>query len=257
VLRSRTLVASLLTATTLAACSDGTSPNAERPVSLSFTTGTSSAAGVPLVRLSGTVPRLDLVAGTGEDAITITKAQVVLRQVRLERSAAITCSDDAVEESDDCAEIELGPVLVDLPLTADVTPTLDGLVPAGTYARMKLQLHKPSDHVRDAAFLTAHPEFEDVSVRVEGTYRGEPFVFTSSVTDVMHLGFNPPLLVEGTTTNVTVGIDVASWFAGTAGATLSPTDPANASAIASRIQASFRAFGDGDRDGHEDDGSDD
>lgn len=48
-----------------------------------------------------------------------------------------------------------------------------------------------------------------------------------------------------------MAVDVASWFRTASGQTIAPT-PANASLIAQRIQASFRAFEDGDRDGDDD-----
>ena len=103
----------------------------------------------------------------------------------------------------------------------------------------------------EAAFAAAHPELADASVRVTGTYRGARFVFVSAVNETLEMAFAPPVVVDGTAAYITVAVDVASWFTAANGGTLAPTDR-NANAIGDRIRASFRAFRDADRGGHQD-----
>ena len=65
-----------------------------------------------------------------------------------------------------------------------------------------------------------------------------------------------PVVVDASGSNVTVNVDVASWFRSSTGATIAPA-PENASLIASRIQQSFRASEDDDRDGEDSDSDSD
>lgn len=239
--RSRSLVASLTAAVTLAACSDASAPADRRALSLSFSTRPVSAASRSLLAA----------ASADSQAVTITKAQIVLREIKLEGTIAGACADDRDSDTDSdggCGELELGPVLVDLPLTG-VQSALDVRIPAGRYHEMELELHKPGRQGRDAAFVAANPAFQGVSVRVEGSYGGRPFVFTSAASAEMELEFDPPVVVDSAANNVTIGVDVGTWFRDARGAVLAPTDPANAGRIAANIRASFRAFDDDDRDG--------
>jgi hypothetical protein len=162
------------------------------------------------------------------------------------------------EDDDDCPPLTVGPVLVDLPLDGTTTVVLDALVPAGTYRRLQARLHavKPGDEgVGD--FLAAHPEFEGISVKVVGVFTDaegtdHEFTFTSRMNVVSAINFDEPVTVDAGTTNLTVNVDVGSWFAGAAGAVVDPTDAANQRTIEKNIRRSLRAFEDDDHDGDED-----
>ena len=268
-------------ATLLAACSDATAPRqATRSVSLSVATTGGSVIGT-----GGAVTAGGIAIGGG-DQLVITRAQLVVSEIELEGPAlAASCStstDDsgaslssANASSDDgvnhdatgdhgdasCGEMELGPVMVDLPMSAGVTQEVAVQVPEGTYHEIGFKLRAPDDDTQaDLAFRTAHPELSDVSVRVEGTYNGQPFVWTSGVRAEKKLEFQPDLVVNAGGTNVTLAVNVASWFTDDAG---QPVDPASAGAgtsaragIEARIASSFGAFEDHDRNGHDDVGDD-
>jgi hypothetical protein len=253
-------------ATTLVACSDSTSPSAGRTLTLSFSANaTAPAASLRRVRLAPQV-----VASAAGDTLVITKAQLVLREVELTSSLAASCDGPG---DDDCREAEVGPLLVDLPVDGLVTSPISVALPAGSYSKLEFELHKPessndsaddsaddsSDDSRDSTFLAAHPEFAGVSVRVEGTINGQPFVYTSSVNAEMELEFDTPVVIDATTTNVTVNADVSRWFRSSTGDVLAPNS-SNAGLIDENIKASFEAFEDDDRDGSDDrsgDGGDD
>jgi len=64
--------------------------------------------------------------------------------------------------------------------------------------------------------------------------------------------FNPPVTVGTGTSNLTIDVDLASWFKDATGAVIDPTNPANAGAIEENIQRSFRAFEDDNHDGTDD-----
>lgn len=248
------LLALPVAALALAACSDSVGPDARRALSFSFATSApTSAMGASLSRS----PSFDVVVGGGTaDSIVIDTAQVLLREIELkgQSAACVGGDEDSDEDSDGCEALKLGPELVSLPLTAGASSPFSAMIPPGTYDEMEFEVHRvgdDDDDRRDSLFLARHPEFRDASVRVTGTYRGQRFVYTSGLSAEVELEFDTPVVVDGAT-NVTVNVDVASWFRSATGATLAPT-PANASLIADRIKASFRAFEDRDRDGEDSD----
>lgn len=233
-------------ASLLAACSDSTAPSATPRVSLSFGTRATGAA-LSLAPTPGA--QRDVTVGTGADQIVITRAQVVLREIELKQSATTACVMEAGD--DDCEELSLGPVLVDLPVNAALASPISVAVPAGTYREIEFELHKADDgNARDQEFMAANPNFARTSVRVEGTYKGAPFVFVSDVNAEMEMEFNPPVVIDAAASNVTVHVDVARWFVDASGAVLAPTAE-NKSRVDENIKASFKAYEDDDRDGSE------
>ena len=231
-------------ALTLTAC-DATAPKTSQPVSLSVTTkGTSSINGAIQI-------------GSGANSLTINQAQVVL--ARIELSTAGGCATTG--EEDDCAELKLGPTLVDLPVDATTQVMLEDVaIPAGTYSgvQAKLDAVQPDDEEPGAsAFLTAHPDFQGISVKVTGVFTDasnatHDFTFTSEVDAEIAMSFEPPVTLASDTKNFTIAVDIASWFKDASGAVIDPTDPANAEAIARNIQRSARVFEDDDHDGVDD-----
>jgi hypothetical protein len=216
------------------------------PVDLSFSGQAAAAGGA----------NSDITISVGTNTVIITKAQVVVRRIKLrpaEVSAAACADDDST--SDDCATVHTGPVLVDIPVTANAVTTVSANVPAGTYSRVDFRIHKATDDAADAAFRAANPNFDGVSVRVEGTYNGSPFVFTSDLTEKQELSLAEPLVVEeGTTPNLTIQFDMSSWFRN--GSTVIDPNTANKNGtnenlVRNNIRASMRAFRDDDRNGRQ------
>jgi hypothetical protein len=97
---------------------------------------------------------------------------------------------------------------------------------------------------------------------VEGTFgsAATPFVFTSSVRAGLEMSFNPPLVIDATTTNATVSIDVSKWFLDSSGNAIDPNSATPGSAalqkIEDNIRRSFHAFEDDDESGTDDHGGD-
>ena len=256
-------ISSLCAGVALASCADSTGPGASgrQPVTVSFTTSTSSAS-KSSADLAGT--SRSITATSGADVLIITKAQVVFANLELQRAGGSCASTaDAGDEHDgndhDCAELELAPSLVDLPVTGGVATALNVTVPAGTYSQLEAKIRpvKAKKGAGSAAFLTAHPELADVSVRVEGTFNGKPFTYLGAPRAELEIAFEPPVTVADKGTNITIGVDLATWFKTASGAVI---DPATANAggtnsllVAANIKQSFHAFHDDDRDGRDDD----
>lgn len=230
----------------VAACGDPTSTGSARSVSVSFATTPPPSASVSM-SLAGTAAPL-----------VITRAQIVFSETELETAdgACLTTGDD-----DDCPEIESGPVLVDLPLNGSTRSALTAMIPVGTYQEFEAEIDVVrSDDAEDRAaadaFLAANPQFRGVSIRVEGTYDGQPFVYTTDVEAELELEFSPPLAIAGDGGNITVMIDLAAWFKRADGSILDPRTAnaggVNKSLVDNNIEASFDAFEDHDRNGRDD-----
>jgi hypothetical protein len=156
-------------------------------------------------------------------------------------------------------------MLVDLPTDNSVVSVVSLQLPAGTYQALEAKIRPVrSDDNGGSAFLTAHPEFTNASVRVEGTFDGTPFVYTGSPNASLELSFNPPLTVGSSATTLTVHVSIDRWFADRSGNLIDPatanTGGANEQLVRDNVRRSFHAFEDNEHhgdDGHGDDGFDD
>ena len=246
----------------LTACAaDSTGPGgAAGSVSLSF-----SATGARTTSSSTTLGATSglLTSSSSADALVITKAQLVLARLELQRSGATFTStteagDDNPSSTESCEELELDPTVIDLPVNGTIVSALNLSAPAGSYSALEGKI-RPVDTRRRgaAAFLAAHPELAGTSVRVEGTFNGTPFTYTGAAHSELESRFDPPLVADATGINVTVQVDLTNWFRTASGQLVDPatanTGGANASLVAANIASSFRAFRDDDHNGRDDD----
>lgn len=190
----------------------------------------------------------------GADEIVVDGVQIVLRKLRLDGAPTASCPEDAGDGAA-CGEVQLGPVVYDLPLDPGADQVVTALVPVGTYDHLKFQIHKPSDANGDAALVAQHPEMEGSSIRVVGTYNGTPFTFSTDLTEVEDITLAEPVEVAADAeVPLTLQVDASGWFVAAGGTGL--VDPAQAndgmpfeSLVEQNIRASFRAFPDADADG--------
>jgi len=234
------------------ACSDATTVHGGRALSLSITTQAQGS-------VADRAPLADVTVAVGANSLVITKAQLVARRIELAPVNASGCAgvaeagDDDGSVEDGCAQVEVGPTLLDIPLDASTATSITASVPAGTYRGLEIRIDPISSGNRSStAFLVAHPEFRNMSVRVEGTFNGKAFVFMAPVDTRIETMFSAPVTVDATSPNVTIAIDIAHWFSDGAGGTLDPSNSSNASRISANIANSLHAFEDDDHDGHDD-----
>lgn len=214
------------------------------------------------------VPLSNITITKGADVLVISRVQLVARKIEFERVEG-SCpaplpseGSDGEAEHDDgqdhegCAELRLGPLLLDPPLADGAETTFSVELPVGQYEKMELKIHKPTGSSGDAAFLAANPGFLGVSIKVTGTFNGAAFTFTTDVTSEVEVEFDAPITVaEAGTTKVTLLMDVRGWFLEAGAASLlNPSAPTSAARgrIEHNIRASFHAFHDQDGDGHKD-----
>lgn len=128
------------------------------------------------------------------------------------------------------------------------------------YDELEFDVHKVSDDTSEnRAFLLLHPEFDGRSIRVNGTYNGEEFLFEQDLNEEQELDLNPPLVVtdETESLNVTISINIDTWFRSASGDLVNPESAnkggANEDLVEDNIEDSIEAFEDGKDDDDEDD----
>jgi hypothetical protein len=266
--KTRTILVTLGTIAGLAACAaDSTAPGAagRQSMTVSFTTAASSGAVASRIGLEGL--SRSITDTSGKDVMVITKAQIVLARLELERADA-TCTseeaagDDSTHVDDDkCAELELAPTAVSLPLDSTVTTALNVTVAPGSYSALEAKVRPiETNHglfgPGTAAFIAAHPDLVGISVRVEGTFNGKAFTWTGSPRAELQIKFDSSLVVADSASNITMHVDVAKWFKTNSGALIDPATAldgrSNANLVARNIRDSIHAFRDDDHDGHDD-----
>lgn len=254
----------------LSACSDnddsmtgppvGGGGNGTGSVSLSLAVRSPAATGFA----RGSSALFDIVQNDGTSELVIQRVAMVLREIELERQFDDDCDDHLPGDDDDCEEFSTGPMLLEFPVDGSVDQVLSiSGVPADVYDEVEFEIHKPEDDTQeDRAFIQAHPEFERVSIRVEGTFDGEPFTYLTDLNEEQEHALVPPLDVASGSgpVNVTLSIDLATWFRTAAGDLIDPRTAndggPNEQLVEDNIERSIDAFEDDDRDG-DDDSSDD
>jgi len=239
-----------------AACSDSEPTSPAGPTG--GTVSLSIFAGAPAAPAPGP-GFFSAVYTDGSNTLEMSSVRLVLREIELERLSDESC-DTHVEGVDDrCESFETGPVLVDFPTdgTAAAMVTITG-VPAAVYDEVEFNIHKPSSGLpEDAPFLQSHPDYAEISMRVEGKYNGVDFTYESDLMDNQEIRLDPGLdIVDSPATNVTLRLDIGTWFRAADGSLVDPDSAnkggENESSVANNIKASIDAFEDRDRDGAED-----
>lgn len=252
--------AALILGASLAACSDAGSPSSNAQVNFNLATKAATAPAAARSMSLATVGTPETFTD-GTNALVINQVQLVLREIELKHadSTAASCEDSG---HDGCERLELGPVLLDLPLggAGGAARTFSVEVPAGTYREIEFQIHKPS-HDEDAAFVQANPAFDGVSVKVDGTYNGTTFSFTSDLDAKEEIELDPPLVTaESAATDLTLFVDLDRWFRDGTNNLVDPgsgnAGGANETLIENNIKSTLHAFEDENEDGHDDHGGD-
>lgn len=251
---SRTsLVASLVLGLAVA-CSDPAGPGAlDQTVSLAIGLTGGPGGAAPSLMAAG----LELTDLSG-NTLVIESAEIVIAEVEFERVETTAC--DAEVDDDDCEELETGPYLLPLPLDGSIETEISATVDPGFYDEIELEIHLPDDgDLSDADFIDANPGFENVSVRVTGTYNTQPFEYTSDLDAEQEYDLDPPLEVGAGPVGVTLMFDLDAWFRTGDGTLIDPAtankDQPNEELVEDNIEGSIEGYRDDDHDGvpHDDD----
>lgn len=240
-------IAGFVAITALVACSGDIAGSNKQAVKLSFTTNAAVGTAPAGIRMSP-----DLTVGATSDLV-LTKVQFVLDKIELDRNGTSSCvaeieaaGDDHAAAGEECEDVSRDPVVVDVPVDNALHAVLNVPLSEGTYSQLEAKLEPARSDA--TAFNAANSNLVGKSVRIEGTYKGNAFVFTSSVRRSLEMSFDPPLVIDATTKNATVSFDAAKWFVDSHGAVIDPTTAADGSSakqeIEDNIQRSFHAFED-------------
>jgi len=242
----------------LAGCGEGTGVNGGAQISLSFSAGAGvagsnfqAAPGLSMSQVASD-PITD-----GTNVLDLTNVELVFREVELERVEVADC-DDIEPEPVGCEEFEIGPMVVALPLDGSPLETSVVDIDPGMYDEIEFDIHKLSDDPEDAALLALRPDFDDASIRVDGTYNGVPFTFFSDISEELEFDLVPALVIDDvtTSTNITIQFEVAAWFRTLGGSLVDPASAnkggANESLVKDNIKNAIEAFEDEDHDGEDD-----
>jgi len=182
-------------------------------------------------------------AGDSQNILVLDTVKILIKDIKL----------DLATGSEDSSQIKIGPFVVFLNLQSLTVATIStAIIPAGSYNRVKFEVHKLED-----AEAIPDPEFADVngrySVIIKGFYLGNYFVYksTKSAHQILNFPANIPVSV-GLLTNITMVVKPYIWFISN-GVFLDPRDPANSNDIDNNIKNNinhnFKAFKDDNRDG--------
>ncbi len=244
----------------LGACDSSTGPGADGTGNVTLSV-TSRPAGQPAQ--SGTVPLMtaasDMLTDAQENELVVTKVEIVLREIELERISDDACDSFAFDD-DGCEKFATGPILLEVPLNGEIEQLITIEADTGVYDEVEFDMHKVSnDDPGDAALRQQHPDMVGKSIRVQGTFNGQPFTYETDIDEEQEYDLVPPLVIDETTeaVNVTLRIDVDAWFRDHSGALVNPQSAnkggVNEGLVNENIKQSFEAFEDDDRDGVDDD----
>lgn len=176
----------------------------------------------------------------GGDSIVLDSVKILLKDIKFRQATG------------DSANVKVGPIVVKLNLNGTPTEFAAGKVIAGIYSKIKFRLHKPEDAdvISDPEFKAGQTADLRYSVIVKGKFNGVLFVYKSTKTATQDVNLkNPVNLTNDIKTNVTLSVNVNSWFyKGTV--VLDPNNSANKNDIDNNIKDSFlKAFRDNNKDG--------
>jgi hypothetical protein len=248
-------IAGLLGVLAVAACGSDTTGTNRQQVQLSFTTNANTGAAASPMRMSS-----DITVGASNDLV-LTKVQVVIGKIELNEEETTSCvaeiedaNDDHADVGEECEDVARDPILVDIPLDDAAHTVANVPLAQGTYSKLEAKL-EPA-RAEATTFNAANPNLVGKSIRVEGTYKGAAFVFTSATRTSLEMEFSPPLVIDATSTNATISFDVRKWFLDSNGAAIDPNTATPGSSALQKIEdnvhRSFRAFEDDDKSGMDD-----
>jgi hypothetical protein len=220
---STMILAVLISAVGFYGCSDSTtSPQADN-LSFSVTSSTDTL-------------------GESQNILVLDTVKVLIKDIKL----------NVANNNQDSTNFKVGPFVLFLNLSSSVNTITSAVIPAGTYDKIKFEIHKLNDNEP-----VPDPEFADVngrySVIVKGSYLGNYFIYKSTKSAHQILNFPNTLpIIDSYLSNVTLIVSPYIWFIKD-GVYLDPRVPENSNDIDNNIKDNinhnFKAFRDNDRNG--------
>ena len=218
---TRLLALALVAPLALAACDESTAPGARASIRFSSpaVAGLSNAvgAGLSITGSNGT--------------LLITDIKLVVDEFELKR-VGVAAGCDSTTSNDDCEEFESNLFIADVPLGDGVVTVANDRIPAGTYDEMEFEvkdLFVDSGDAGDSAravrigqllaqLRTTYADWPaGASMMIEGTFTptggvAQPFRVYFDAEVEVETEFDTPLVIDETTTGVTIALRPDIWF---------------------------------------------
>lgn len=192
--------------------------------------------------LSFAVPNAGTAMKAADNHVSLDTVKILLKTIQFHN-----------ENEDDSLDFKTEPQILNLDLSGGVNTLATAEIPVGSYHKVSFRIHKPEDNEDpgDSDFYESSSGNDRYSVVVKGHVGETPFTFRSRKTSKQRVDLNPALVIEeeGSEVNVTLTVDVASWFMDEDGNELDPLDEGDENDIDDAIRRSFRGFRDDDRSG--------
>lgn len=226
----------------------GTGPNGDSGPSTTPVSASITGSGGVAVPEFGSPSFTRRISGSAGKTMEIDRIRVVIANPRVKPSGVTSCDGGA------CVDVPAPVTLVELPLAEGLVRLGSVALEDGTWDGFEVEVRAPVSG-EDDEFLQDHPDFEGVSVRVEGTFEGQPFQFATDVDASILLTLDPALMLDPnqSSANATVVVNFGGWFKDADGVLFDPATAEsggeNESLTESRITNSIQAFQDNDQDG--------
>lgn len=180
--------------------------------------------------------------GDSQNILVLDTVKILIKDIKL----------NVANSNEDSTNFKVGPFVLFLNLSSEINTISSAIIPAGTYQKVKFEVHKLNDNeaVPDPEFADANGRY---SVIVKGSYLGNYFVYKSTKSAHQILQFpNAIPITTASSSNITMIVKPYIWFIGN-GAYLDPREPSNSNDIDNNIKDNinnnFKAFKDNDRNG--------
>ena len=181
-------------------------------------------------------------AGDSQNYFIIDTVKILIKEIKL----------NVANNNQDSTNFKTGPFVLFLNLTSAVNEISTALIPAGSYDKIKFEIHKLNNNE-----VSPDPEFSDAngtySVIVKGWYLGNYFIYRSSKSAHQMINFPDTIpIATGARTNITLVVKPYIWFIKN-NVYMDPNVPANSNDIDNNIKDNFKnnlkAFRDNDKNG--------
>lgn len=191
---------------------------------------------------------LSVTVGDGGTTLTVVTAEFVWEDIEFARSPDPCADSQTADDGDDCSEVAIQPTVLNLQLES--SPQVIGLFQApvepGTYERLQFTLHPVGG---TEANLLSQGFQEGTSVRVvgnidadDGTTQIDALLGPSGVVNVP---FNQQIeLEEGQAAEITLIVNVDSWFRAEDGSVIDPDDADDGGQLGAEVRENIlQSFG--------------
>lgn len=234
----RTAALALIAVVAASACSDletrFTGPNDDAAlfdVFFEIPSGSASSSAAPAPDFS-----VRLTDDQG-NVLNVTGGELVVREMELRRAGGECVDSDGgtEDDGDSCEEITVDPQVLSLPVDQEAVQIVNQLpVSAGTYDRLEFDLQVATEE--DQQVIATNPELLNHSIQLGGAFNNSAFSVVLTPEAPIDLDFPQTIQAEeGTTSRVTLVVEMSDWFRAEDGSLLDPETVEDDAALEERV----------------------